>query len=102
MCDFICCIDFASLDVVYELNELPGILVCSSCLISVCDPGCSLRKMNLMSVPGIFDWSVADLSDKCVYVYCVESFAHIECYSDCLRRGSHLVELLCCGVMYCV
>ena len=21
-----------------------------------------------------------------MYVYCVESFAHIECYSDCLRR----------------
>ena len=27
-----------------------------------------------------------------MYVYCVESFAHIECYSDCSRRGSHLVE----------
>ena len=27
-----------------------------------------------------------------MYVYCVESFAHIECYSDCLCRGSHLVE----------
>ena len=27
------------------------------------------------------------LSDKCVYVYCVESFAHIECYSDWSRRG---------------
>ena len=27
-----------------------------------------------------------------MYVYSVESFAHIECYSDCLRRGSHLVE----------
>ena len=23
----------------------------------------------------------------CVYVYCVESFAHIECYSDCSRRA---------------
>ena len=22
-----------------------------------------------------------------MYVYCVESFAHIECYSDCSRRG---------------
>ena len=22
-----------------------------------------------------------------MYVYCVESFAHIECYSDCLRKG---------------
>ena len=30
------------------------------------------------------------LSDKYVYVYCVERFAHIECYSDCSRRGSHL------------
>ena len=28
-----------------------------------------------------------------MYVYCVKSFAHIECYSDCSRRGSHLVEL---------
>ena len=27
-----------------------------------------------------------------MYVYCVESFAHIECYSDCSRMGSHLVE----------
>ena len=26
-----------------------------------------------------------------MYVYCVEIFAHIECYSDCSRRGSHLV-----------
>ena len=23
-----------------------------------------------------------------MYVYCVESFAHIECYSDCSRRGA--------------
>ena len=22
-----------------------------------------------------------------MYVYCIESFAHIECYSDCSRRG---------------
>ena len=28
-----------------------------------------------------------------MYVYCVESFAHIECYSDCSRRGSHLEHL---------
>ena len=33
-----------------------------------------------------------------MYVYCVESFAHIECYSDCSRRGSHLVEPFCYGV----
>ena len=32
-------------------------------------------------------------------VYCVESFAHIECYSDCSRMGSHLVEHLCYGVI---
>ena len=37
-----------------------------------------------------------------VYVYCVERFAHIECYSDCSRRGSQLVEPLCYGVVYCV
>ena len=33
-----------------------------------------------------------------MYVYCVESFAHIECYSDCSRSGSHLVEPFCYGV----
>ena len=27
-----------------------------------------------------------------MYVYCVESFARIECYSDCSRRGSHLLN----------
>ena len=32
------------------------------------------------------------LSDSCVYVYCVESIAYIESYSDCSRKGSHLVE----------
>ena len=42
------------------------------------------------------------LSDKCMYVYCVEIFAHIVCDSDCSRRGSHLVEPLCYGVVYCV
>ena len=25
--------------------------------------------------------------------------AHIECYNDCSRRGSHLVEPLCYGVI---
>ena len=67
------CVDFASLDVVCdELND------------------CA--------------WNVGlyQLSDKCVYVYCIERFAHIECYSDCSRRGSHLVEPLCYGVVYCV
>ena len=39
---------------------------------------------------------------KCVYVYCVEIFAHVECYSDCSRRGSHLVKPLFYGVVYCV
>ena len=34
-----------------------------------------------------------------VYVYCVESFAHIECYSDWSRRWIHLVELFCYGVI---
>ena len=27
-----------------------------------------------------------------MYVNCVESFAHFECYSDCSRMGSHLVD----------
>ena len=48
--------------------------------------------MNLMIVPGMFVCSSFLIS---VYVYCVESFAHIECYSDCSRRGSHLVEPFC-------
>ena len=64
----ICCVGFASLDVVCdEPNDCAG-NVCSSFLISV-------------------------------YVYCVESFAHIECYSDCSRRGSHLVEPFCYSVV---
>ena len=28
-----------------------------------------------------------------MYVYCVESFVHMECYRICSRRGSHLVQL---------
>ena len=41
-----------------------------------------------------FAWyhGLYQLSDKCVYVYCVESFAHIQCYSDCSRKGSHFVN----------
>ena len=60
-----------------------------------------LFAMNLMIVPAMLVCS-SFLIDKCVYVYCVESFAHIECYSDCSRMGSHLVEPLCYGVVYCV
>ena len=29
-----------------------------------------------------------------MYVYCVESFAHIECYGDCSRRGSPFSTVL--------
>ena len=53
---------------------VPGILVCSCFLIGVC----------------MFSVSKALL------------FAHIECYSDCSRRGYHLVETLFYGVVYCV
>ena len=49
-----------------------------------------------------WNFGLQQLSDKCVYVYCVESFAHIECYSNCSRRESHLIESLCYGVVYCV
>ena len=31
----------------------------------------------------------------CVCFIVSKGFAHIECYSDCSRRGSHLVEPLC-------
>ena len=41
--------------------------------------------MNLMIVPGMFVCSSFLIS---VCVYCVESFVHIECYSDCSRRGA--------------
>ena len=43
----ICCVGFASLDVVYD-----------------------------------------EVNDSAWNVYCVESFAHVECYSDCSRRGA--------------
>ena len=43
-----------------------------------------------------------------MYVYCVESFVHIECHSACSRRGNYLVDpfatvllsmsLLCFGI----
>ena len=59
----ICCVDFASLDVVCDQLD---------------DCACYLGRQQL--------------SDKGVYVYCVESFAQIECYSDCSRRGSHLLN----------
>ena len=55
---YICCICFTSLNVVCdELND------------------CA--------------WNVGlyQLSDKCVYIYWVESFAHIEWCSDCSSRG---------------
>ena len=69
----ICCVGFASLDVVCdELND------------------------------GAWYLGLYQLFHKCVYVYCVESFAHIECYSDCSHRGSHLLEPLCYGVVDCV
>ena len=52
---------------------MSGILVCSTFLISVC-----------------------------VYVYCVESFAHIERYSECLPRGGaiwlHPFSMVLCNV----
>ena len=67
---YIWCVGFASHDVVYdELNY---------CAWYIC---------------------LYQISDKCVYVYCVESFAHIECYSDYWRRVNHLVEPLCYGVI---
>ena len=52
--------------------------------------------MNLMIVPVMFVCSSFLIS---VYVYCVENFAHIECYSDWSRKGSHLVEPFCYDVI---
>ena len=48
--------------------------------------------MNLMIVPGILVCS-SFLISVCMFIVW-KSFAHIECYSDCSRRGSHLVEPL--------
>ena len=57
-----CCVGFASLDAVCdELNDCVWYL------------------------------DLLQLSDKWVYVYCVESFAHIECYSDCSGKVSHMM-----------
>ena len=53
---YICCVGFASLDVVYdELHD------------------CA------------WNGGLQQLSDKCVHVDGVESFAHIGCYSKCSR-----------------
>ena len=34
-----------------------------------------------------------------VWVFCVESFAHVESYSDCSYRGCHLVKPICYSVI---
>ena len=59
-------------------------LTLSACVVSICCVGFS-------SLGVVYDelndcaWNLGmyQLSDKCV-----KSFAHIECYSDCLRRGA--------------
>ena len=56
--------------------------------------------MNLMIVPGILVCS-SFLISVCMFIV-LECFSHIECYSDCSRRGSHLVEPLCYGAVKCV
>ena len=75
-------------------------LMLSGCVISVCCVGFASLDV-ICDELNYCVWNVGlyQLSDKCVYVYCVESFAHIECYSDCSRRGSHLFEPLCYGVV---
>ena len=40
-----------------------------------------------------------DVVCDALYYYCVENITHIECDSDCSRRGSHLVEPFCYGVI---
>ena len=63
-------------------------LTLSGCVISICCVG-------FASLDVVCD----EPNDLCVYVYCVESFAHLECYNDCSLRGSHLVEPLYYGVI---
>ena len=67
--------------------------------------GVSVLKIHLVRyiVANIFNISNNELCKYYYYfVYCFESFAHIECYSDSSCRGRHLVEPLCFGVVYCV
>ena len=58
------------------------------CVVPVCCVG--LASLDVVC-DELYDcaWNVGlyQLSDKCVYVYCVESFAYIECYNDCSGRG---------------
>ena len=58
-----------------------SVLTLYGCVTSVCCVGFECT------------WNVGMLqfSDYRVYAYFVEIFAHIECYSDCSRKGSHLV-----------
>ena len=73
-----------------NLMIVTGMFVCSSFLISVCISSSECYEEEVQPYkPIIYN----------IYVYCVESFAHIECYSDCSRRESHLVEPLCYGVI---
>ena len=45
--------------------------------------------MNFICVHGLLVCNSPLIS---VYVYLVKIFAHVECYCDCSRRGSHFVE----------
>ena len=68
----ICCVVFVSLDVVCDERN-------------DCSWNVDLYSSFLISV--------------CMFIM---SKAHIECCSDCSRRGSHLFEPLCYSVVYCV
>ena len=64
------------------------------CVVFVCSIGFAFLDVVCVE---LYDcaWKFVCSSFLCVYIYCFESFAHIECYSDCSHRGSQLVEPLC-------
>ena len=60
-------------------------------MISICCVGFASLYVDLMIVSGILVCSSFLIS--IMYVYCVESFAHIECCSDCSRWGGGAIWL---------
>ena len=64
------------------------------CVVSICCAGfASLDVVCDELYDCVRNAGLEQLSDCCVYVYCVKSLTHIVRYSDCSHRGNHLVIL---------
>ena len=74
-------------------------LMLSGCVVSMCCVGFASLDVVCGELNDSAGMLVCNSFLISVYVYCVESFAHIKCYSDCSYRGSHLVKPLCYGVI---